>query len=230
MQGVRLPKGLEFVIFDCDGVLVDSEALAIGVYETLFAELGVRSPPGFWAQAVGRKTSETLALIGDTFGREIMPELSAEIWPRMQAAFASELRPTPGVESFLEALQAPRCVASSSDLERIRYSLQVAGISRFFGRRLYSSQFVAKGKPAPDIFIYAAAEMGANVKAALVIEDSTAGVIAARAAGAKVIGFLGGGHVEAGHGELLREAGADAIAASWAEVANLLARPERVGL
>ena len=230
MQGVRLPKGLELVIFDCDGVLVDSEALAIRVYETLFDELGVRSPPGFWPQCVGRKTSETLALIGDSFGRDVMPELSAEIWPRMQAAFASELKPTHGVTAFLEALQAPRCVASSSDLERIRFSLEVAGISRFFGRRLYSSQFVAKGKPAPAIVLYAAAEMGANVRAALVIEDSTLGVTAARAAGAKVIGFLGGGHVEPGHGELLREAGADAVATSWAEVANLFAHPESLGL
>ena len=104
-----------------------------------------------------------------------------------KALFAAELKPTPGIVEFLETLDANRCVASSSDRERVCFSLEVAGLIRFFDDKLFSSQQVARSKPSPDIYIYAAEKMGVTPEVALVIEDSIPGVIAACAAGATVI-------------------------------------------
>ena len=226
---MKLPKGLDLIIFDCDGVLVDSEVLSMRAHQSLFAELGVAPSAELWAQCFGRKQAEIFAIIEKAVGRVAPPELRAELWPRTKALFAAELKPTPGLVEFLEALDAPRCVASSSDPERIRFSLEVTGLLRFFDGRLFSAQYVARGKPAPDVFLYAAEKMGAAPESALVIEDSPPGVIAARAAGAKVIGFVGGAHAGENHGGRLIDAGAHAVAASWSEVAGLFGKPHAIG-
>ncbi len=174
---------------------------------------------------MGHKQAEIFAMIEKAVGRVAPPELRAQLWPRAKALlFAAELKPTPGLVEFLEALDAPRCVASSSDPERIRFSLEVTGLIRFFEDRLFSAQSVARGKPSPDIFLYSTEKTGASPRSALVIEDSAPGVVGARAAGAKVIGFVGGAHVDERHVAGLIEIGAQAIAASWREVAGLLAK------
>jgi HAD superfamily hydrolase (TIGR01509 family) len=227
---MRLSKGLDLIIFDCDGVLVDSEILAMRAYQGLFTELGATPPVELWAQCLGHKQAGIFAMIEKAVGRIAPPELRAQLWPRAKALFAAELKPTPGLVEFLEALDAPRCVASSSDPERIRFSLEVTGLIRFLEDGLFSAQSVARGKPSPDIFLYCAEKMGASPQSALVIEDSAPGVIGARAAGAKVIGFVGGAHVDERHVAGLIEAGAQAIAASWREVAVLLAKPDAIKL
>jgi HAD superfamily hydrolase (TIGR01509 family) len=227
---MKLPKGLDLVIFDCDGVLVDSEFLAMRAYQDLFAELGGEVSVGLWRRCLGKKQDDILAVIEQTVGRVAPPELRATLWPRVEALFAAELKPTPGLVPFLEALEARRCVASSSDLDRIRFSLKVAGLARFFDGDLFSGRDVARGKPAPDIFLYAARKMGVAPEAALVIEDSSPGVLAARAAGAKVVGYVGGAHVDDNSAQQLIDAGARAVAASWREVAEFLGEAQAIGL
>ena len=172
---MRLSSGLDLIIFDCDGVLVDSEGLSMRAHQSLFAELGAAPSAELWAQCFGRKQAEIFAIIEKAVGRVAPPELRAQLWPRTKALFAAELKPTPGLVEFLEALDAPRCVASSSDPERIRFSLEVTGLLRYFDGRLFSAQYVARGKPAPDVFLYAAEKMGAAPESALVIEDSPPG-------------------------------------------------------
>jgi HAD superfamily hydrolase (TIGR01509 family) len=222
---MRLPQGLDLLIFDCDGVLVDSEILSMRAYQSLFAELGAAPADEIWAQCVGHTRADIFTIIEKAVARVAPEELRDELWPRTKKLFAKELKPTPGVVEFLEGLEGPRCVASSSAPERIHYSLECAGLLKFFDGHLYSARYVQRGKPWPDIFYYAAEKMGVAPETALVIEDSTPGVIAARAAGAKVIGYLGGAHIPANHGERLIQAGAQAVAASWREVAGLLAKP-----
>jgi len=117
-----------------------------------------------------------------------------------------------GVDTVLSELQMPCCVASSSDLDRVSLSLEVTGLAPHFGGHLYTAQMVRHGKPAPDLFLHAAGKMQADPARTLVIEDSASGVMAAKAAGMRVWGFVGGGHYRRRSGEgLLREAGADRI-------------------
>jgi HAD superfamily hydrolase (TIGR01509 family) len=226
---MKLPDGLNLIIFDCDGVLVDSEILSMRAHQDLFAELGAEVSVALWARCFGKKQDDIFAIIENAVGRLAPPELRATLWPRVKKLFAAELKPTPGLVEFLKALEAPCCVASSSDLERVRFSLEAAGLARFFDDRIFSGRDVSRGKPAPDIFLYAAEKMGVAPGSALVMEDSPPGVIAARAAGAKVIGFVGGGHVDEDHRERLIDAGAQAVAASWGEVADLFASRRAIG-
>jgi beta-phosphoglucomutase-like phosphatase (HAD superfamily) len=134
------------------------------------------------------------------------------------------------VAAFLEGLSLRRCVASSSDPERIRSSLALTGLARFFGGDIFSAHAVARGKPAPDLFLHAANQMGVDPAAALVVEDSLPGVQAAKAAQMRVIGYLGGAHIGPDHGKQLLEAGADALAENWADVNRWLARGSQVAL
>ncbi len=222
--------GASLVIFDCDGVLVDSEVLSMRAYQDILADIGVEAPASLWSRCVGLKQADIFALIEAAAGRSVPQDVRARLWPRTRALFEAELRPTAGLVGFLETFSARRCVASSSDPERIRFSLGVAGLTRFFGDAVFSSQYVAHGKPAPDIFLYAAGKMGVDAADAVVIEDSLPGVQAARAAGARAIGFLGGAHVGADHGERLIAAGAEAVAENWPEVARLLAKGAPIAL
>ena len=122
------------------------------------------------------------------------------------------------IAAVLAELRLPYCVASSSDLERVKFSLELTGLAPSFGQRLYTAQMVKQGKPAPDLFLHAASAMAADPRRTLVIEDSVSGVTAAKAAGMKVWGFVGGAHYRLADGSaLLRQAGADRIFAAMAD-------------
>jgi HAD superfamily hydrolase (TIGR01509 family) len=220
---VTTNRDVRLVIFDCDGVLVDSEPLAARGYDEILGEIGVKIPPGVLEDAIGLKQADILARIEAASGRTIPPEVVAQLWPRTRELFEAELQSTVGLREFLDALTLARCVASSSHVERIRLSLALTGLADYFGDAVFSTQMVARGKPAPDIFLYAARRMGAEPTRCLVIEDSAPGVQGAVAAGMRAIGFLGGRHIRPGHGERLREAGADFLAESWSDVNRLLA-------
>jgi HAD superfamily hydrolase (TIGR01509 family) len=130
----------------------------------------------------------------------------------VRAAFLSSLCPIEGVQSVLEDLRIPHCVASSSDVERVSFSLSLTGLAPHFDTRLYTSQMVARGKPAPDLFLYAAERMQVDPDRTLVIEDSVSGVRAGKAAGMTVWGFVGGSHFRSRDGHaILRKAGADRV-------------------
>jgi len=216
-------RDLELVIFDCDGVLVDSEPLAARGYSATLAEIGVEIPAGVMEGAIGLKQADIWARIEAAVGRPIPASLAERVWPRTRELFEAELQSTAGLCDFLDRLEIAHCVASSSHIERIRLSLRLTGLDRYFGEDVFSTQMVARGKPAPDIFLFAAQRMGVQASRCAVIEDSAPGVRGAVAAGMRAIGFLGGAHIRSGHGALLREAGAAFLAESWADVDRLLA-------
>jgi HAD superfamily hydrolase (TIGR01509 family) len=217
-------SAVSLVIFDCDGVLVDSEILAMRAYQDVLAQIGVAAPPYLWAQCVGLKQADIFAQIEAVVGRTIPAHVRDELGPRTRSLFEADLLATPGLTEFLESLSLRRCVASSSDPGRIRSSLALTDLARFFGDDIFSAHSVVHGKPAPDLFLHAASRMGVEPAAALVVEDSLPGVRGAKAAHMRVIGYLGGSHVGPDHGERLLEAGADALAENWADVNRWLAR------
>ncbi|MEI9420237.1 HAD family phosphatase [Mesorhizobium sp. Cs1299R1N1] len=213
------------IIFDCDGVLVDSEPLAAKAYERVYDKHGMPGVHGgIIAQCVGMKQADIIVRIKELTGHQFPATADGDIWAETKALFSQELKPTPGITAFLETLEGGSCVASSSSVERINHSLAITGLARFFGDAIYSSSMVKNGKPAPDIFLFAAAKMGANPADCIVIEDSPFGIQGAVAAGMTAIGYIGGGHTYAEHAARLTAAGADFICADWHEVSRQLAR------
>jgi HAD superfamily hydrolase (TIGR01509 family) len=145
-------------------------------------------------------------------GQTIPEQFAAELKAGVRAAFLSGLGPIEGVNAVLEDLQIPHCVASSSDVDRVSLSLLLTGLAPHFDARLYTSQMVERGKPAPDLFLYAAEKMQADPRHTLVIEDSVSGVTAGKAAGMTVWGFVGGSHYRQRDGSaMLAQAGADRV-------------------
>ncbi|MGH6679876.1 MAG: HAD family hydrolase, partial [Bradyrhizobium sp.] len=182
----------ELIIFDCDGVLVDSELLSCQcLSEALGAcgiDLGVEQALQLF---LGRSTAAVSRYYRD---RGLPKSFPDELRSRVRDSFTRSLQPMPEVASLLSSLTTAFCVASSSDLDRVSLSLALTGLAPHFGGRLYTSQMVARGKPAPDLFLYAAAQMQAAPLRTLVVEDSVSGVTAAKAAGMTVWGFVGGSH------------------------------------
>lgn len=208
--------GCDLVIFDCDGVLVDSETLAVLAFVDVLREAGVPVTPAMVERHLGMKQADILVAMAEETGRDIPFDVVGRLWPATRLAFERSLRPMAGIEAFLAAMPAvKRCVASSSHPERIAVSLALTGLAEAFGPAVFSSHQVARGKPAPDLFLFAAASMGCEPARCLVIEDSVFGVQAARAAGMRAIGFTGGSHIGAGHAARLTAAGAERVASGW---------------
>jgi HAD superfamily hydrolase (TIGR01509 family) len=202
----------DLIIFDCDGVLVDSEVLSCRCLSETLAGYGINLGLD---QALDLFLGRSVTAVLDHYealGRSIPEQFSTELKAGVHAAFLSALCPIEGVNSVLEGLQIPHCVASSSDLDRVSFSLSVTGLAPHFDRRLYTSQMVKRGKPAPDLFLFAAERMQADPRRSLVIEDSVSGVTAGKAAGMIVWGFVGGSHYQSRDGKaILLEAGADRV-------------------
>jgi HAD superfamily hydrolase (TIGR01509 family) len=198
----------ELVIFDCDGVLVDSEAIALGCARKAFGELGVElSEDRTRDLFLGVSQPAMRATALTTLGVDLPEGFETRLTHRTVAAFERDLKGVEGLREALSALGAPVCVASSSPPERIRASLRIVGYAELFGARVYSAKEVQRGKPAPDLFLHAAGQLGASPDGCLVIEDSAPGILAARRAGMTAFGFTGGAHA---HGREYRERLADA--------------------
>ncbi len=213
----------QLIIFDCDGVLVDSEPLAAKAYERVYDRHGMSGVgPDIIAQCIGMKQADIIVKIQKLTGHHFPDHLHGDLWTETKALFSEELTPTPGIAAFLERLTTARCVASSSSVERIHHSLDVTRLARHFGEAIFSSSMVKRGKPAPDIFLYAAERMRVDPADCVVIEDSPFGVEGAVAAGMTALGYTGGGHSYAGHAERLMKHGAVASCASWGEVSTRL--------
>jgi HAD superfamily hydrolase (TIGR01509 family) len=205
------PK-LDLVIFDCDGVLVDSEVLSCQCLSEVLGECGIALSEDEAVELfLGRSTAAVLDHYRDDcrfVPGAFLPELKSRVLQR----FSESLCPIPGIDSVVSRLESPFCVASSSDLDRVSRSLNLTGLAPLFGDRLYTAQMVPRGKPAPDLFLYAAAQMRTAPQRTLVIEDSVSGVIAAKAAGMAVWGFVGGSHYASRDGRaMLYDAGADRV-------------------
>ena len=212
------------LIFDCDGVLIDSEAIACRVVAEELADWGLH----YDARAVAERfAGYTDAAIAEVVSAETDIALPGDFPRRVQAralvAFETELQPLEGMEALLQGDRGARCVASNAAQERLERALEIVGLSRFFEAGAYfSAEQVARAKPAPDLHLHAAARMGFQPSEALVIEDSVTGVQAASAAGIAVVGLLAASHIPTGPGAALRDAGAREVFASAGELAEWL--------
>lgn len=192
--------GIDLVIFDCDGVLVDSEMLSAGVLMGMMREEGFPlTEEAFRADFLGRSFAAAALRAKERFGRALPEDFESRYRDRLFAKLEAELKPMAGVAEVLAALEAPFCLATSSSPRRLALSLRAAGLTRFFEGRCFTASEVQKGKPAPDLFLHAAGRMGADPAHCLVIEDSELGVRAGLAAGMAVWHFAGGCHVLAGY-------------------------------
>jgi HAD superfamily hydrolase (TIGR01509 family) len=178
------------VVFDCDGVLVDSEPISNRVLAVLLTEAGMPiSPEGAVEAFMGRSWKNVLAWADERGG---LPEgFRRRYLDAMFAAFEAELRPVPGIAAALDAIALPNCVASSASLEKMRFTLGHTGLWERFEGRIFSATEVEHGKPAPDLFLHAAASMGWDPAGCAVVEDAPAGVEAGRRAGMTVFGYAG---------------------------------------
>jgi len=207
-----IKRCFDLVIFDCDGVLIDSEVLSCQCLVELLRRHDIALDlESAYTHFLGR-SSVVIVEHYTGLGRSLPAEFGAELQASIRDAFARSLTATPNVEKLLRSLDIAYCLASSSDLERIDFSLAMTGLRGLFEGRVFSADMVPEGKPAPDLFLYAAARMGARPERTLVIEDSVSGVQAAKAAGMRVWGFIGGSHYRFRNGRaLLMAAGSDRV-------------------
>lgn len=180
----------ELVIFDCDGVLVDSETLGNRILVEFVAEFGLTLK---LEEAIllfkGCKMADCLAVIEQRVGRKMPQDFVTQLRARTATAFERELLPVQGIEAALDKINLPICVASSGPIEKIKLALRVTNLLPRFEGRIFSSYEIGSWKPAPDLFLYAAKNLGVNAPFCTVVEDSILGVRAGIAAGMKVLGY-----------------------------------------
>lgn len=214
------------LIFDCDGVLVDSEVIAIQSEREILASWGLSYEfEAFVSRFVGLHNRDfhaallsDAAALGQTLPEDFGKQIQANNWKR----YETDLTAIEGVRDVTNAFRGSQAVASSSEADKLVRKLQITGLHDLFVPHIYSSDLVRNGKPAPDLFLHTAAEIGAAPEVCLVIEDSVNGVKAARAAGMTAWGFTGGGHADVGLAARLAEAGAHAVFASHSQIATAL--------
>lgn len=180
----------ELVIFDCDGVLVDSEHISIGLEAEAITELGLpMTPEECYEQFLGLSVEKMMALVEERLGHPIPAGWEEGLVARVYEAFEKELQPVPGVSEAVDAIETDTCVASSGTHERLKLALSVTGLYERFKSRIFSATEVERGKPAPDLFLHAATQMGHDPINCCVVEDSQPGVKAARTAGMYVFAY-----------------------------------------
>jgi HAD superfamily hydrolase (TIGR01509 family) len=220
-----LTKGVELIIFDCDGVLVDSEPIINRAHAQVLTACGYSiTEESLVERFCGMSDPEMLDIIEHEWGRALPTSYAARVGEMIESGFRQLLAPIDGVAQLLDALRLPRCVASSSLPEQIRRKLELTGLLTCFSENLFSATMVARGKPAPDLFLYAAEQLRAAPSRCLVIEDSPAGIDAAIAAGMTAIGFSGGSHCGPTHAARLQASGAKLVTANMRELSDALAR------
>jgi HAD superfamily hydrolase (TIGR01509 family) len=220
IPGVKVSR---FIVFDFDGVLADSEVLSNKVLAQMVSELGVPTTlEDSFRLYMGKRFDELIAAVEAAVGRPL-PGFADDYPRRIAESFRRDLRPVDGAHAFLEAFaDLPRCIASSSSPDRLALSIDVLGFKPMFGAHVFSASQVARGKPHPDIFLFAAERMGLKAAHGIVIEDSASGVEAGLAAGMTVIGLVAASHIRDGHAERLKKAGAHHIAATFAEAEDIM--------
>jgi HAD superfamily hydrolase (TIGR01509 family) len=215
----------ELVIFDCDGVLVDSEPILSRAHAAVMAACGCPIDEAeLLERFCGVADSEMIRAIERERGKPLPSDYPQRVAARIGRDYRTALQPIAGIAELLDGLDAPFCVASSAMPSQLRLALEITGLLHRFGARVYSAAMVRRGKPAPDLFLYAAEQMGAEPEATIVVEDSFAGVDAAIAARMTAIGFSGGSHCRPWHGARLISRGAAAAAESALALAAALRR------
>ena len=189
------PKACKLVIFDCDGVLVDSEPIAVDLLlELIRAAGGQITHEAAYEQFLGCSLARIVTELQERHQITVTEGLLESMRIGLYDRFRKELQPVLAIAGALDRLSQPFCVASSSQPERIRLSLSLTGLEERFNGNIFSATMVKHGKPAPDLFLYAAGQMGIAPGNCVVVEDSPAGVTAAKSAGMRVIAFTGGSH------------------------------------
>ena len=187
------PDRPSLVIFDCDGVLVDSEPISNAILAEELSAIGLpTSVEDSYRDYLGRSWRTVEEIVRERLGRPLPPGFADRVATRTLGAFSTSIEPVPGVEQALDGLAAlgvEACVASSGDHARMAVTLGVTGLAARFEGRIFSATEVERGKPFPDLFLYAARRMGVEPDGCVVVEDSPAGVEAARAAGMRVLGY-----------------------------------------
>jgi HAD superfamily hydrolase (TIGR01509 family) len=190
-RGGKVNKSrFDLVIFDCDGVLVDSELITNRIFARMLNEMGIPvSLEDMFEQFVGRSMPQCLEMTAGLLGRPVPDEFLPEFQARATAALKLELKAVPGIEQVLATVGIPYCVASSGTHEKMNTTLGATGLLPKFQGKMYSVTEVARSKPAPDVFLYAAKQSGVDASACAVIEDTPTGVRAGVAAGMTVFGY-----------------------------------------
>jgi len=215
----------ELIIFDCDGVLVDSEPIINRAHAHVLTACGYPiSEQNLVERFCGMSDREMIEIIEREWGHALPTSYAEHVGLMIEAEFRQSLAPIAGVAEALDSLTLPICVASSSSLEQIRQKLKITGLLGRFGEHLFSAAMVARGKPAPDLFLYAAQHLTTAPDRCLVIEDSPAGIDAALAADMTAIGFSGGSHCGPEHGARLEEHGALLVIDDMRELAITVAK------
>jgi HAD superfamily hydrolase (TIGR01509 family) len=212
----------DLVIFDCDGVLVDSELIDARIRSACFQAEGFPVTVEDLRSHSGISGAGMAEMILERFGRPMPEGFMQATRAKIMRAFTDELRAIEGVAELLASLRTPICVASNSHTDRVRHSLEITDLLRFFDPHVFSAFMVERGKPAPDLFLFAAEKFGVAPTDCLVIEDSVNGVTAARTASMEVIGFCGGSHCRPGHTERLLSAGCNRVFVRMKEVREFL--------
>ncbi len=217
--------GFDLVIFDCDGVLVDSEVISCRAHaETLTRHGYPITPDGVLKRFLGVSDREARQIVEAELGRRLPGDFEAQIKQATLSFYADDLNAIAHVGDAIATLDMPKCVASSGTPDKIRHGLTCAGLYDQLAPHIFSAVQVKRGKPAPDIFLFAAEQMGARPGHCVVIEDSVPGVTGARAAGMTVLGFHGGSHCTADHAAGLAAAGAALTFADMRQLPGLIAR------
>jgi HAD superfamily hydrolase (TIGR01509 family) len=218
----------KLIIFDCDGVLVDSEKLANAVESEHLARINIAlTPDEARAHFKGKTIVDVVNIVQERFDRKLAPEWLHDLGVWTALALVRFLKPVTGVRPLLERLHAaqiPICVASQSSLPRVQLSLLVTGLDGYFAGRIFCASMVERPKPAPDLFLHAAAQMQVDPQQCIVIEDSPSGVVAAKDAGMQVLGYACDAEATA-----LRNAGAEVFQSMQELPALLHARGIEVG-
>ncbi|MDQ0997772.1 HAD superfamily hydrolase (TIGR01509 family) [Phyllobacterium ifriqiyense] len=212
------------IIFDCDGVLVDSEPISIAVLLEMIAKSGVTmSEDDAYDRFLGRSMATISKILHEEYGFAASEADLDEMRTNLYSRFELDLQPIPGIADTLKKLPQRRCVASSSQPERIRLSLRLTGLIDLLDPHIFSATMVKNGKPAPDLFLFAANTMNVDPAECVVIEDSPAGIQAAKAAGMRVFAFTGGTHSRGGRLEsTLASLGPDLIYDDMLQLPDLL--------
>jgi beta-phosphoglucomutase-like phosphatase (HAD superfamily) len=216
---------VDLVIFDCDGVLVDSEVISCRVHaETLTRHGYPITADQVLVRFLGVSDREARQTIESEMGRLLPQDFEAQIGHAALQRYASELTAIRYVGEAIDAIGVPKCVASSGTHEKIRHGLTCAGLYDRLAPDIFSATQVERGKPAPDLFLFAAERMHATPARCVVIEDSVPGIKGARAAGMTVLGFHGGSHCRPGYGETLKNAGATITFDDMRQLPDLIAQ------
>ncbi|MBR1945029.1 MAG: HAD family phosphatase [Alphaproteobacteria bacterium] len=217
-------SGIDLIIFDFDGVLVDSETMGCQIWSDVFAKHGMTVPARDIMEKYTGKTGTLIcSLVEEEYGYHIPDGFLDEVNETTESIMIRELKTIPGVLETLPMLSIPMCIASGSRPKRLNMCLDATGLRPWFpDETVFSSHFVKNGKPAPDLFFYAAERMKVQPDKCVVIEDSTSGIIGAKAAGMHVYGFIGGSHCTPERGRQLTQSGAELLFDDFTKLPTLL--------